>query len=284
MHGANVSVARVTSRTDLLMAYDTELRTRAEMAGTDSYERIGPLWAGVFAGSSGFVSYADLDRYAGARLDELIDTVIAHFERLGVESFEWKTRGHDAPADLTARLLARGLVAQDTESVMIGEAAGVAGAPAAPSGIVVRQVGAGGHDRRHDLERSLDMQRRVFGQDSPGSIEQLEQQLDSSPEQVSCWIAEDGASGAAVVTAGRINIVSGTQFAGIWGGATLPQYRGRGIYRALTAARARWAIERGVRYLHSDSTDMSRPILERSGLVAVTTTTPYIWTRDNGRS
>jgi len=31
--------------------------------------------------------------------------------------------------------------------------------------------------------------------------------------------------------------------------------------------------------VHSDSTEGSRPILERSGLVAVSTTTPYDWTR-----
>ena len=58
----------------------------------------------------------------------------------------------------------------------------------------------------------------------------------------------------------------GTEFAGIWGGSTLPEFRGRGIYRALVAARARSAIARGVRFIHSDCTDMSRPILERSGL------------------
>ena len=73
--------------------------------------------------------------------------------------------------------------------------------------------------------------------------------------------------------------VEGTEFAGLWGGATLPEWRGRGIYRALTAARARFALAEGVRYLNSDCTAMSRPILERSGLVAVTTTTPYVWQR-----
>ena len=49
--------------------------------------------------------------------------------------------------------------------------------------------------------------------------------------------------------------------------------------RLHTSARARSALGRGVRYLHSDCTAMSRPILERSGLVAVTTTTPYLWRR-----
>ncbi|MDN5854476.1 MAG: GNAT family N-acetyltransferase, partial [Actinomycetia bacterium] len=33
------------------------------------------------------------------------------------------------------------------------------------------------------------------------------------------------------------------------------------------------------RYINSDSTEYSRPILERSGLLKVSTTTPYTWRR-----
>ena len=43
------------------------------------------------------------------------------------------------------------------------------------------------------------------------------------------------------------------------------------------AHRARLAAERGCRYLEVDASDDSRPILERLGFVAVTTTTPYVW-------
>ena len=90
------------------------------------------------------------------------------------------------------------------------------------------------------------------------------------------WVAEaDGQ----MISAGRLEPVAGTEFAGLWGGATLPQWRRRGIYRALTAARARSALALGKTLLHSDSTEFSRPILERSGLIKVTTTTPYEWRR-----
>ncbi|HEY1105717.1 MAG TPA: GNAT family N-acetyltransferase, partial [Agromyces sp.] len=82
-----------------------------------------------------------------------------------------------------------------------------------------------------------------------------------------------------VVSAGRLEPVPGTTFAGVWGGATLVEWRGRGIYRALTAARARSALALGKTLMHSDSTEFSRPILERSGLVKVSTTTPYVWRR-----
>jgi len=59
----------------------------------------------------------------------------------------------------------------------------------------------------------------------------------------------------------------------------VPEWRHRGVYRALTAARARGAIDAGKRYINSDSTEYSRPILERSGFLKVSTTTPYVWRR-----
>nr|WP_246405573.1 GNAT family N-acetyltransferase [Modestobacter versicolor] len=95
-------------------------------------------------------------------------------------------------------------------------------------------------------------------------------------DAVEFWVGEaDGV----VISTGRLEPVAGTTFAGIWGGATHPAWRGRGIYRALTAARARSAMRLGKRLIHSDSTEYSRPILERAGLVKVSTTTPYVWRR-----
>jgi ribosomal protein S18 acetylase RimI-like enzyme len=82
-----------------------------------------------------------------------------------------------------------------------------------------------------------------------------------------------------MVGAGRLEPVAGSDFAGLWGGAVRPRWRRRGIYRALTAARARSALAHGKTLMHSDSTEYSRPILERSGLTKVSTTTPYIWRR-----
>ena len=79
-----------------------------------------------------------------------------------------------------------------------------------------------------------------------------------------------------VICTGRLEPVPGTAFAGIWGGVTRPDFRGRGIYRALTAARARSALRLGLQYIQSDSTPFSRPILERSGLTKVSETTPWV--------
>jgi GNAT superfamily N-acetyltransferase len=70
----------------------------------------------------------------------------------------------------------------------------------------------------------------------------------------------------------------GTQFAGLWGGGTLSEWRGRGIYRALVSRRAQLAAARDFRYLQVDASSNSAPILRRLGFQPIATTTPYVWT------
>jgi ribosomal protein S18 acetylase RimI-like enzyme len=261
----------------LLAAYDEQLRTDAEMARAHEVVREGPLLWAVFD-HGGFVSYRDLGGAEGEALDALVERTIAHFrDDTDVASFEWKSRGHDRPADLGDRLLAHGFVAEPRETVMIGEAARLAvDVPLAetPEGPVVVRRLEPGPAVVDDLTRMLEAQESVFGTGRGPSVASSLRELESGASEF--WVAEVGDR---VVCGGRLTPVDGTSFAGIWGGSTLPDYRGRGIYRALVAARARSAVARGLRFIHSDCTDMSRPILERSGLRAVTTTTPYVWSR-----
>ena len=260
----------------LLAAYDDQLREANELSTARDVQRHGPLWWGVFRDTYGFCTYRDLAGAEGPALDALIEATVAHFrDDTDVSSFEWKSRGHDAPEDLGDHLRAHGLVAEDRETVMIGEAQLLAVDVAVPDEVTIRRAGEGG-DLVSDVERASAMQDAVFGQPSGMTNEALLESLTAEPRLVELWLAEAGGQGG---SAGRVDVVPGTDFAGIWGGATLAPWRGRGIYRALTAARARSALALGVRYINSDSSDMSRPILERSGLVAVTTTTPFLWSR-----
>jgi GNAT superfamily N-acetyltransferase len=80
------------------------------------------------------------------------------------------------------------------------------------------------------------------------------------------------------VSAARIEFVSGTDFAGLWGGGTVPAWRGKGIFKALVAYRAGLAAARGYRYLQVDALPTSRPILQRLGFEPVASTTPYVFT------
>lgn len=83
-------------------------------------------------------------------------------------------------------------------------------------------------------------------------------------------------SSGEVVCSGRVEFEAGTGFAGLWGGACDAAHRGKGLYRAITGSRARSALDHGIGFLHADCTPYSRPILERAGLHAITTTTPAV--------
>ncbi|HYI55440.1 MAG TPA: GNAT family N-acetyltransferase, partial [Microlunatus sp.] len=127
-----------------------------------------------------------------------------------------------------------------------------------------------------DVLAMCEMESVAFGDDDAEEMSRALLHRLGLADGMELWVAEaDGQ----IVAAGRLEPVTGTEFAGLWGGATLPPWRGRGIYRALTAARARSALALGKTLLHSDSTELSRPILERSGLIKVSTTTPYEWRR-----
>lgn len=269
---------RVTSHVGtLLAAYDSQLRGEAEVAMAPYWDTAGPLWRAAY-GERGQVSYEDL---AGHDLEGLVAATVAFYSaRPEIHEFEWKTRGHDDLPGLYDVLLAAGFVAEEVETVMVGEAAALAVDVSPPEGVVVRRIDTD-PDRERLLAATAALQRDVFGRGGGG--ESLLDRVERREGGMEVWVAQTAEVTdppyEGLVSAGRLEFVPDTDFAGLWGGATLPQWRGQGIYRALTAARARSALARGARWLQSDCTEMSRPILERSGLVAVTTTTPYVWTR-----
>jgi hypothetical protein len=271
----NGSLATDEERAALLAAYDAQLRGSAEVQGAVSSDHVGPLWRALFTDGA-FVSYETLEGVED--VDALIADTVAYFAGIPqVKEFEWKTRGHDWPPDLDARLRHHGLEPEEVETVMVGEASHLAVDVELPQGVSIRRVDRA-DDRDAVVTEASEVAARIFGQGSSGA-EMLER-LERMQGREQFWVAEAATGdGSRVVCSGRLAMVEGTEFAGVWGGSTLPEWRGRGIYRALTAARARAALAEGVRYIQSDCTSMSRPILERSGLVAVTTTTPYVWTR-----
>lgn len=256
----------------LLTAYDAQLRSDAETPSALAVARLGPLRLVTFGRGRGFVTYRDLGGIEGDTFQELVGEALRHFaEDPATERVEWKTRGHDHAPGLHEALLANGFEPEPAESIMIGEARLLVADVPLPEGVTLRTVGDPA-----DVARMCAMQAEVFGDiESDSMTEALLHRL-SLDDGMTLWLAEaDGE----IVTSGRLEPVAGTEFAGIWGGATRAEWRGRGVYRALTAARARAAMAQGKSLIHSDSTEFSRPILETAGLVKVSTTTPYCWSR-----
>jgi hypothetical protein len=262
----------MTAPGDLLAAYDEQLRTDAETQTAVSITRHGPLHLVTFAGGRGFVTYRDLGGAGVDAIRRLVPEALARYQAdPGISRIEWKTRGHDHAPGLHEALLENGFIAGESESIMLGEARLLAVDISLPEGVTLRRV-----TEDADVRAMCAMQDEVFG--GPVSDDMASTLLDriGRDDGMELWVAE--AEGR-IVTAGRLEPVPGTSFAGIWGGATRREWRGRGLYRALTAARARSALGMGKTLIHSDSTEYSRPILERSGLVKVSTTTPYNWQR-----
>jgi GNAT superfamily N-acetyltransferase len=160
---------------------------------------------------------------------------------------EWKYYSHDGP-ELRERLLASGLEPEDEETVVVAEAASI---PPPPPDVELRLVS----------DEFVDLAADVFGE-----------RFDLPDRAVAVVAVVDGQ----VVSGGRVDFEEGIEFAGLFGGITLPEFRGRGLYRASVAKRAELARERGYRWLYSDALPTSRPILERLGFVAITTTTPFV--------
>lgn len=97
----------------------------------------------------------------------LINRTVAYYQGLGqVEDFEWKTRGHDQPTDLGSRLQAAGLVAEEVETVMVGEAAALAVTVELPAGVVVRRVDRL-PERAERIAAGAALQHAVFGGGPP---------------------------------------------------------------------------------------------------------------------
>jgi GNAT superfamily N-acetyltransferase len=255
----------------LLDAYDTQLRgqlTDRLPEGVHA-EPDGPLLRIVGAKHGGFIHYRDLGGLEGAELDELIARQVHVFAERG-EPFEWKLHAHDRPADLAERLRVAGFVPEATETVVIGPVAEVTAEPRPlPEGVRLREV-----SDRVDLDRIRALEQAIWQDDRGWLVDSLEAERAVDPDALTIVVAE---AGDTAMCAGWVRFAQGTEFATLWGGGTLPAWRGRGIYRAVVAYRANLAAQRGSRYLQVDASDDSRPILERLGFVAVTTTTPFIW-------
>jgi GNAT superfamily N-acetyltransferase len=243
---------------ELLAKYDEQVRRVSPFEGVERTDRIVrillPHWRGVL--------WSNLDE---ATADAAIAGEIARFNGLG--KFEWKYYSNDQPADLPDRLRAAGFTAEDTETLLIGDVARLPRESPLPDGIDLREI---------TDEAGVDAMARVnlegFGEQADeGFRTQVLKEIRAGRTRMVVAFA-----GERPVSMGRVEFYAGTEFGGLFGGATVPEFRGRGIFRAIVAQRVAWATAAGCRYLQTDASDDSRPILERLGFIPVGTTTPYI--------
>lgn len=219
-------------------------------------------------GAPGELSWVIWSDLAGVDADAAIAAEQARFAALR-QGVEWKHFAHDAPADLLARLVAAGFDAGEPEELLVYDLQDPPAWSDADAGHDVRRVGlAAWADLAHVLGS-------VWPHVLEGFLPGFRDEVAAAPERVALFVGYvDGAPASA---AWSLDGGPATPFLGLFGGATLPAQRGRGLYRALVAARAREAHARGKRFLTVDAGPMSAPILQRLGFVRLTTTTPCTW-------
>jgi GNAT superfamily N-acetyltransferase len=252
----------------LLAAYDAQMRmpTGTVPSGV-AYEHDGPILRIVGEHMGRIRAPRDVG-VTGAGADRLIARQRDYFRARG-QGVEWKHRAHDLPADLPERLVAAGFVPEEPSTVLLGFAEEVAADPILPDGVVLRRI-----SEAEDLRRIADHQSEVWGFDCSWVAADLIARVSADPGQITILVAEAGDRFACTAWA---VYQPGTDFVALLGGTTLPDWRGRGLYRAMIAARAREAVARGFRLLHVDASPASAPILRRCGFHEITTSTHYRW-------
>ncbi|MDR3574166.1 MAG: GNAT family N-acetyltransferase [Anaerolineaceae bacterium] len=217
------------------------------------------------AGGEGTIVFSELNE---SNADETIGEQVRYFESIG-QDFEWKLYDYDPPADLKERLLAYGFASGEAEAIMVLD---LADAPDIFWQPVEQRV-----ERISDAAKLADVQSveaQVWGEDVSPLIEYLRETISKHPDQMSVYLASVNGQPASAAWA---YFPKHSQFASLWGGSTLSEFRQQGLYTALLAARAQEARARQVRYLTVDASPMSRPILEKMGFELIAISYPCKW-------
>jgi hypothetical protein len=241
---------------ELLEKYDRLVRQHPHGDGVERADRVIRILADTWR----MVLWSDLD---DLNADGIIAREIDRFTGLG--EWEWKLYSYDQPADLADRLLSAGFVPEPRETVLIGAVSELPLDTQPPPGVTLELV----QDER-GVADLMAVHREAFG-DNPGYSDWLIRELRAGRTQ-----AVVAKAGERPISAGRIDYYRSAEFAGLYGGGTVPEWRRRGVFRSIVARRTALAAARGCRYLQVDASDASRPILERLGFTAVATTTPFI--------
>lgn len=239
-------------------AFRKELRT-IQLAGETveilpgRVRTLGEDWAMVTA-----------DDLAESEKEAVIDQEIQAFKSKGVD-FEWKVFSWDHP-ELAMQLRSKGFQQGDEEVIMVFDLAlGIHALGESRNIQTLMVTNDSSLSQFAEVEGKLKMRSQV------GTLRAA---LESGSQDLLGFIAL--LEGDPIASA-RLYTHSESQFAGCYGGATLPEFRGRGAYRTLVIARAKEAILKGARYLLVDALPTSRPILERMGFDAIGSTWPFEW-------
>jgi GNAT superfamily N-acetyltransferase len=211
------------------------------------------------------IAWSDLDETTA---DQVITEQIDHFATID-QDVVWRVYEDDLPTDLSTRLASAGFEHIGTSELMIARVADTATGVELPDGVtLVRANDSSG------IRQLIEVHAEVFDVDQTQLGRTLLAQLSVAPLLNELVVAV--ANGTPVSSA-RVQFVPDCDFAGLWGGSTLPQWRGKGLFKAMVAYRARVAAERGYNFLYVIASSQSRPILEHLAFESFGSIATFRW-------
>ena len=217
---------------DLLTLYDTQLRIDIEYPGVRK-ETLPYLVR--FVRPAPGMNYISYSRLAERDLDPVIQEQIAYFAPMN-QPFSWHVYDHDSPPRLKDRLVAHGFAPDnDPDAIMVLDVQDASPVLLAPVTIDVRRV-----TRRDQLDEVVQIESQIWGGDFGWLKQRLGEHLDI-PNYLCIYVAYmDGQPACS----SWVYFHPRSQFAGLFGGATLPAFRQRGLYTAALAVRLQARLER----------------------------------------
>ena len=211
------------------------------------------------------IAWSNLDE---SNADVVIGQQVEFFAAKGL-GFAWRVVDTDSPTDLGARLERAGFEFVGTSELMIARVTDVPLDVALPPGVTLsRESGPAA------IDRLIEVHERVFGIDHSQLRRSLLLQLTSSPQLGELVVAM--AEGVPVASS-RVDFLPDREFAGLWGGSTLPEWRGKGLFRAMVAHRSREAAIRGYSYVYVIASSESQPIFTRLSFESYGSVRTYMW-------
>lgn len=239
------------------MDVPVEILELAENANT--YTPLGPtdervvneryvLWMG--RGDAPGWNVAQRFRLQGDEVEQVVEEVRGIVRGRGRRALTWEVGSSATPPDLADRLLALGMV-DDRDPLAIGMV--LTDPPEdAPPDVEVRRV-----ESEDELREASRIAAIGFGMDPDDvGVEDPEPPIPGIETYLAYVDGRPVARGTAAFSEHGVTL---------FGGATLPEARGRGAYRALVAARWDDAVAAGKPALVTQAGAMSRPILQRLG-------------------
>lgn len=234
-----------------LALYDAEVRAHPQVQPGFAVEQTGGV--ALITGPFNFVSFWDAAPDTARRA---VAELAARFQSRE-ETLLWRVYDHDQPAELSTWLTQAGFTAGETNTLMLLSLGDQPKSFFETGDVEVRRAAT--LDELDDFVRVAGL---AFGAEESWRREAYAKRL-SDPDLGLYIVHVDGQAAASA----RIEMSEAWSFGLLQGGGTAPGHRGRGLYRALTAARAQEARDRGLSYLVVDARETSRPILESLGFV-----------------